>query len=138
MFVIQHFPFKVNNKQTCSSLFYLEAAVIDIDDQQSATDCEDSDDAKGFIYDVFISYSKSDRPWAKDVLLQTLEQEGKKVCIDYRDFQPGVAVMDNVIHAIENSQVTILVLTPAFVDSEWCMYESKQALMSSLNTSRGT
>lgn len=99
---------------------------------------EEECETQNFEYDVFISYSKSDRPWVKDVLLQSLEQEGKKVYIDYRDFQPGVPVIDNVVHAIEKSQVTVLVLTPAFVQSEWCMYESKQALDSSLATSRGS
>ena len=97
----------------------------------------EEDDSKTFEYDVFISYSCSDRPWVKDVLLPTLEQEGKTVCIDYRDFPAGRAITDNVVHAIENSHVTILVLTPAFVESEWCMFESKHALMSSLATTKG-
>ncbi len=43
-----------------------------------------------FKYDVFISYSyHKDEEWVRNVLLPTLEKQGLKVCIDYRDFEAG-------------------------------------------------
>jgi hypothetical protein len=41
---------------------------------------------KEFKYDVFISYSHKDQEWVRNILLPTLEKQGLKVCIDYRDF----------------------------------------------------
>ena len=92
---------------------------------------------KQYNYDVFISYSQSDRPWVRDVLMKTLEENGKKVCVDFRDFTPGVPITENIIEAIVESKVTILVLTPSFIESEWCKYESRHALGVSLETCQG-
>ena len=60
--------------------------------------------------------------------MKTLEENGKKVCVDFRDFTPGVPITENIVEAIVESKVTILVLTPSFIESEWCKYESRHAL----------
>ena len=82
-------------------------------------------------YDVFISYNSHDRPWVRDVLLTTLERLGKKVCIDYKDFSVGAPIAENISHAIQSSRVTIIVLTPSYLESQWCHYEIQQALVTS-------
>ena len=69
--------------------------------------------------------------------MKTLEENGKKVCVDFRDFTPGVPITENIVEAIVESKVTILVLTPSFIESEWCKYESRHALGVSLETSQG-
>ena len=43
-----------------------------------------------FRYDVFISYSHKDT-WVRDWLLPALEASNLKVCIDFRDFDLGLA-----------------------------------------------
>jgi len=75
-------------------------------------------------YDVFISYSHHDEKWVTDTLLPRLEKAGLRVCIDYRDFAPGKAALLNMQDAAKNSRHTVLVLTPAWVESEWTLYES--------------
>jgi hypothetical protein len=46
---------------------------------------------KEFKYDVFISYSHKDEEWVRNILLPTLEKQGLKVCVDYRDFNAADA-----------------------------------------------
>jgi predicted ATPase len=75
-------------------------------------------------YDVFISYSHADQSWVWDELLPRLEGSGLRVCIDYRDFEIGVPSLINMERAVENSRHTLIVLTPAWIGSEWTEFES--------------
>ena len=93
--------------------------------------------ATNHTYDVFISYSSVDQPWVRDVLIKILEETGLKVCVDYRDFVPGAAIMENITRAITESKVTILVLTPNYVESKWCHYETRYAIGMSLSSCEG-
>jgi len=77
-----------------------------------------------FRYDVFVSYSHKDIVWVRDTLLPRLEQEGLRVCVDYRDFEIGVPSLVNMERAVDHSRHTLLVLTPAWVESEWTEFES--------------
>jgi hypothetical protein len=70
-------------------------------------------------YDVFISYSHADQHWVRNWLLPRLEAAGLRVCIDCRDFEIGKSILDNIEWAVDNSRHTLLVLTPAWVASEW-------------------
>jgi len=76
-----------------------------------------------FAYDVFISYSHADKEWVRRWLLPCLEDAGLRVCIDFRDFDIGVPSLVNMERAVENSHRTLLVLTPAWVESEWTDFE---------------
>jgi hypothetical protein len=82
------------------------------------------DEPAKYAYDVFISYSHDDRGWVRAELLPRLEAAGLKVCIDYRDFKVGVPSAENIEHAIDDSRHTLLVLTPAWAESEWTDFES--------------
>lgn len=75
-------------------------------------------------YDVFISYSHKDEEWIKNWLVPGLDENGLKVAVDYRDFEIGVPSMINMERKIEQSRHTILVLTPAWVESEYTAFES--------------
>jgi DNA polymerase III delta prime subunit len=74
-------------------------------------------------YDTFISYSHADSDWVKGWLLPRLEQAGLRVCIDVRDFDIGVPSLVNMERAVDHSRHTLLVLTPAWVNSEWTEFE---------------
>lgn len=76
-----------------------------------------------FAYDVFISYSHKDGEWVRGWLLPRLEDAGLRVCIDFRDFDVGVPCPINMERAVDNSRRTLLVLTPAWVESEWTDFE---------------
>jgi tetratricopeptide (TPR) repeat protein len=76
-----------------------------------------------FKYDVFISYSHKDEKWVVDILLSALESTGLKVCIDFRDFKPGKPSRHNMRDACKESAFTVLVMTPAWMASEWTEFE---------------
>lgn len=72
---------------------------------------------------MFISYSHDDKAWVWEELLPRLEGVGLRVCIDDRDFEIGVPIMANIQMAVDASQYTLVVLTPAWIDSEWTEFE---------------
>ncbi|KAL3869220.1 hypothetical protein ACJMK2_041929 [Sinanodonta woodiana] len=81
-------------------------------------------------YDAFVSYKSSpaDEKFVLNHLYPILEEElNFKLCIHQRDFPPGETIANNIVHAIENSRRTILVLSPAYVESEWCRMEYQKA-----------
>jgi TIR domain len=84
-------------------------------------------------YDVFISYSSIDRPWVKDILMTYLEQQGLKVCIDYRDFVVGMSSVKNIEQSIIHSRKTLLIMSPSYLDSGWTDFE--HILLSTLDPS---
>lgn len=79
---------------------------------------------KDYTYDVFISYSHADKRWVWETLLPRLENAGLRVCVDKRDFEIGAPTLVNMERAVENSRHTLLVLTPAWLNSEWADFES--------------
>jgi hypothetical protein len=75
-------------------------------------------------YDVFVSYSHADRAWVWDELLPGLESAGLRVCIDDRDFKIGEPILTNIERASTESHRTLVVLSPAWLSSEWTELEA--------------
>jgi hypothetical protein len=74
-------------------------------------------------YDVFISYSHTDSDWVFEWLVPRLKDAGLRVCTDRESFALGVPALINMENAVATSRHTLLVLTPAYLASEWTMYE---------------
>ncbi|KAM8803917.1 toll-like receptor 1 [Rhynchonycteris naso] len=74
-------------------------------------------------FHAFISYSAHDSAWVKNELLPNLEKEDIQICLHERNFVPGKSIVENIINCIEKSYKSIFVLSPNFVQSEWCHYE---------------
>uniref|UniRef100_A0A3Q4G927 Toll-like receptor 3-like n=1 Tax=Neolamprologus brichardi TaxID=32507 RepID=A0A3Q4G927_NEOBR len=86
-------------------------------------------------YDAFISYNTHDEPWVIDKLLPKLEgEQGWRLCLHHRDFEPGRPIIDNITDAIYGSRKTICVISRKYLESEWCSREIQAA--SVLNLSR--
>ncbi|CAH1263390.1 TLR1 [Branchiostoma lanceolatum] len=99
---------------------------------------EKSLNSQEFQYDFLVLHSSTDTDWVNYALVPALEVDwGFKGCVADRDFVPGKSVFDDIIYSIENSYKTLLILTPNFVTSEWCKYETEQALMESLKSKTG-
>jgi hypothetical protein len=77
-----------------------------------------------YAYDVFISYSQADIGWVQGELLPLLEAADLKVFIDFRDFVPGEASLTSTEQGVGESRHTLVVLTPAWIESEWREFES--------------
>ncbi len=78
-------------------------------------------------YDVFISYAHKDGNWVRNELLPALEENGIKVIVDFFDFEPGAPSITEMEQAVRESRKTILVLTPAYIESGWAGFEANLA-----------
>uniref|UniRef100_A0A8C6U8P4 TIR domain-containing protein n=1 Tax=Neogobius melanostomus TaxID=47308 RepID=A0A8C6U8P4_9GOBI len=72
------------------------------------------------IYDAFVSYNVHDEEWVYRELLPELEgRQGWKLCLHHRDFEPGKAIMENIVDAIYSSRKTLCVISHQYLLSEW-------------------
>uniref|UniRef100_A0A3P9D1X7 Toll-like receptor 13 n=1 Tax=Maylandia zebra TaxID=106582 RepID=A0A3P9D1X7_9CICH len=79
-------------------------------------------------YDAFVSYNVHDEAWVCGELLPELEgQQGWKLCLHHRDFEPGKPIVENITDAIYSSRKTICVISPNYLQSEWCSKEIQMA-----------
>uniref|UniRef100_A0A7M4EIQ6 Toll-like receptor 13 n=1 Tax=Crocodylus porosus TaxID=8502 RepID=A0A7M4EIQ6_CROPO len=83
---------------------------------------------KKYNYDAFVSYNTEDEKWVINDLLPKLEDEYHwKLCLHHRDFEPGRAILDNIVDNIYGSRKTICVITRHYLESEWCSKEIQVA-----------
>ncbi|XP_069058200.1 toll-like receptor 6 isoform X1 [Pleurodeles waltl] len=80
---------------------------------------------QNFDFHAFVSYSEHDSPWVKECLLPNLEREDGsiQICQHERNFVAGKSIVENIINCIDRSFKSIFVLSPNFIQSEWCHYE---------------
>ena len=92
-------------------------------------------DANGAIrYHAYVAYndeSRRDEAWVLDDLQPNIEggPEPFQLCIKSRDFIPGRSLFELISDRIDRSRKTILVLTPQFIESQWCHHEMETAQM---------
>ncbi|CAM9956736.1 unnamed protein product [Bubo scandiacus] len=67
--------------------------------------------------------------WVRN-LIQSLEAmiPNLKACYHERDFIPGKTIIENMVEAIQGSQKIVLVLSPDFVQSRWCLLEANLSI----------
>ncbi|XP_066572597.1 toll-like receptor 13 [Amia ocellicauda] len=79
-------------------------------------------------YDAFVSYNTHDELWVFRELLPQLEQDqGWKLCLHHRDFEPGRPIIDNIVDGIYKSRKTICLISRHYLESEWCSREIQVA-----------
>uniref|UniRef100_A0A3Q2QT80 Toll-like receptor 13 n=1 Tax=Fundulus heteroclitus TaxID=8078 RepID=A0A3Q2QT80_FUNHE len=79
-------------------------------------------------FDAFVSYNIHDEDWVYREMLPVLEREqGWKLCLHHRDFQPGKPIIENITDAIYGSRKTICVISRHYLQSEWCSREIQMA-----------
>ena len=78
-------------------------------------------------FDVFVCYKfDTDNGYVVNVILKNLEEMCEpplKLCVHERDFIPGLHIKDNIKYAITKSNSAIIVMSQAFIDSDWCQEE---------------
>lgn len=91
---------------------------------------------KGKTYDAFICYSRNNEHWVMRTLVPTLENKSPpyRLCIHHRDSKAGANFADTLVNCIKQSQVTVLVLSEDFMNSDWCLLEFSSAHQSVLKT----
>ncbi|KAM4725648.1 uncharacterized protein FYW61_013715 [Anableps anableps] len=79
-------------------------------------------------FDAFVSYNVYDEDWVYREMLPVLEgQQGWKLCLHHRDFQPGKPIIENITDAIYGSRKTICLISRHYLQSEWCSNEIQMA-----------
>ncbi|XP_071386515.1 toll-like receptor 13 [Centroberyx affinis] len=79
-------------------------------------------------YDAFVSYNVQDEAWVHREMLPVLEgEQGWRLCLHHRDFQPGKPIIENITEAIYGSRKTICVISRRYLESEWCSREIQMA-----------
>lgn len=78
-------------------------------------------------HDVFISYSRSDKPTA-DAVCATLEHEGIRCWIAPRDVLPGMEWGEAIVNGIHDSQVMVVVLSACANESRHICREVERAV----------
>ena len=73
--------------------------------------------------DAFICFNSNDRGWVCNDLLQHLEDNEISTVVHHRDFMPGGVLEDMIRESIDMCRYTVLVLSPDFLSSNWCLLE---------------
>ncbi|XP_019396197.1 PREDICTED: toll-like receptor 4 isoform X2 [Crocodylus porosus] len=81
---------------------------------------------RGDTYDAFVIHSSKDVDWVKEELVKTLEEGVPpfRLCLHYRDFEPGVPIISNIVQeGFLSSRKVIAVISSHFLESHWCKFE---------------
>jgi hypothetical protein len=80
--------------------------------------------AEDYAFDAFVNYSgqKADRRWVRDTLLPHLEKAGLRVTADFRA-PLGVPKITFAEDAVQHSRYTLVVLSPAYLDSSFAEFD---------------
>jgi Leucine-rich repeat (LRR) protein len=90
-----------------------------------------------FLYDVFVSYSESNRDWVLDEFISNVEKrESINVCLHERDFQVGYGILENIVSCMDRSRCLLLLVSENFLLSQWCQFEMNLAQHRLLETRR--
>ena len=77
-----------------------------------------------FAYDGFVIYSEEENDFVHSTLMPKLEdEEGFRLCIHYRNFEPGKIIVDNIVDSMNESRRAIVILSKGFFQSQWCKFE---------------
>lgn len=83
-------------------------------------------------FDVFISYEHSDEEFAAYLAkrLARFRSMGQRLRVAFAPagIKPGQSIPGRLIQMLENSRVTLAVVTPSWVQSPWCTFETETRL----------
>jgi protein toll len=86
-------------------------------------------------YSAFVSFAHADRDIVKKDIIPNLETDAQsfKLCVHDRDWEVGELIPDQIIRSIQESYRTIILVTPNFLESDWCRMEFETAFINTVN-----
>lgn len=75
------------------------------------------------MYDVFISHSSKDKPRIVLKLVEEIKKKGLDVWLDSEEIVAGDTIQTQIEKGISNAICTVLIVTPAFLESFWTPLE---------------
>ena len=92
-------------------------------------DDEDDDEEGDPRYDAYVTYHRGDEDWVADELEVNLEggEEPFRLCIKNRDIQAGRLIFNALTVSMQRSRKILVILSPRFVDDNWCYFELNMA-----------
>ena len=88
-------------------------------------------------FDAYVCYDfDGNHDFVMNSILPALEENQDpplKLCIHSRDFEPGVAIFDNIQKAVTRSNSAIIIMSQEFVNSLWCKKEFEQCFIENMN-----
>ncbi|MCH83056.1 TIR-NBS-LRR resistance protein, partial [Trifolium medium] len=84
--------------------------------------------SRGNLYDVFVSFRGEDTRDFIGHLFGALQRNNISVFMDDKDLKGGESVSNQILHAIEGSQIFIVVLSMNYAYSKWCLKELEMIL----------
>ncbi|XP_021806788.1 uncharacterized protein LOC110750727 [Prunus avium] len=89
-----------------------------------ASSSSPSSSSKRWEYHIFLSFRGEDtRKGFTSHLHKALESRGYDVFMDEDDLQVGQVIKPELLQAIENSKMSVIVFSTRFADSSWCLDE---------------
>ena len=86
---------------------------------------------------VFISYRHQQTEWVRTTLYPVLTAGGAEVLIDYKEFGGGLAVRRQMMATQDKADIHLLVLTPEYLKSDYCVEEMQRAFALDPDFSKG-
>ena len=81
-------------------------------------------------YDAYVIYHDEDEDWVTEQLLANIEEDHEeqfKLCLKDRDMRAGRSIFNELSLHIQRSRKTFFILTPRFVDDNWCYFQLNMA-----------
>ena len=97
-------------------------------DDADNDDFEDEDGVPR--YDAYVIYNNQDEDWVDEELLANVEKdraEPFRLCLKNRDIRAGRLIFNELSLHIRRSRKTLVILTPRFVEDNWCYFQLNMA-----------
>ena len=94
-------------------------------------DNADQDDDEGGPprYDAYVTYHREDEDWVDEELVANIEEgeEPFRLCLRTRDIRAGRLIFNELSLSIQRSRKILVILSPRFVEDNWCYFELNMA-----------
>ena len=91
---------------------------------------------KGQEYHAFITHNSESEGKVSRSLYTALTDKGFKCCHADINFTPGIPIVTNIIMAVNASRRVIAIVSPEFLKSDWCLFETISTLNESNDRGR--